>query len=162
MLKFSGMKTSHAQNFWQGGKDDHGNVPEIAISDGAGNPCRHCLNMIDKGERFLILSYRPFDELQPYAEQGPIFLHAQPCKAYQPDDNYAEDPKLPPVLIDSPRYLLRGYDLRQRIVYGSGTITERDQIQVAARDLLLRDEIKFVHIRSATNNCWQARIDRDC
>ena len=160
MLIFSGMSSSDANNLWQGGKDDHGNVPEVAISDGAGNPCRHCLKMIEKGDRFLIISYRPFDKLQPYAEQGPIFLHAEPCETYQAESEAAAADEVPPVLNDSPRYLLRGYDERQRIVYGSGTITEQDQRKSAAGTLWEDDRIEFVHIRSATNNCWQARVDR--
>ena len=161
MLKFRGMKSADAHQLWQGGKDDHGNDPEVTISDGAGNPCRHCLSMIEKGDEFLILSYRPFDGLQPYAEQGPIFLHAKPCKAYQADSESKEHGGLPPVLHDSPHYLLRGYDAQQRIVYGSGAITEQDQITAAAEALLNNDQIEFVDIRSATNNCWQARVDMD-
>ena len=157
MLKFSGMKTQDAERLWRGETDDHGNLPETATSDGAGNPCRHCLKLIGEGEKFLILSYRPFDGLQPFAEQGPIFLHAEPCEAYQPDGPGVE--QLPPVLQDSPHYMLRGYDEDQRIVYGSGTIVEQDEIHDTACGMLKQSKIQFVHIRSATNNCWQARVD---
>ena len=157
MLKFTGMATEEANRLWQGGRDAHGNVPEHAISDGQGNPCRHCLQMIDEGTEFLVISYRPFLECQPYAEQGPIFLHAEPCQAFDP--NAAENRNLPAVLEDSPRYLLRGYDRNERIVYGSGTITEANQLRETADQLLKQDKIHFVHVRSATNNCWQARID---
>ncbi|MEP1207075.1 MAG: DUF1203 domain-containing protein [Rhizobiaceae bacterium] len=159
MLKISGMNTSRAQELWQGGTDDHGNPPELAISDGQGNPCRHCLQLISEGDRFLIISHRPFDGLQPYAEQGPVFLHAEPCEAYSGADDSGKKGDLPPVLKDSPRYLLRGYDHRQRIVYGTGTIAEAEQIKDTARNLLEKDGVAFVHIRSATNNCWQARVD---
>ena len=157
MLKFSGMKTEDAEGLWRGEADDHGNLPEVATSDGTGNPCRHCLKLIEEGEKFLIFSYRPFDGLQPYAEQGPIFLHAEPCEAYQADENDA--PQLPPVLEHSPRYMLRGYDQGQRIVYGSGTIVDKGDIRDTAQNILKQGNIQFVHIRSATNNCWQARVD---
>ncbi|MEM7290545.1 MAG: DUF1203 domain-containing protein, partial [Pseudomonadota bacterium] len=76
-------------------------------------------------------------------------FQSQPC----------DDGDLPPVLQDSPRYMLRGYDKDERIVYGSGTISETDQIRETAENLLAQDRITFVHVRSATNNCWQARID---
>lgn len=157
MLKFAGMTTQEAEQLWNGGRDAHGNLPERAISDGQGNPCRHCLQMIDEGEEFLVLSYRPFNDAQPYAEQGPIFLHAKPCQAYHSKSN--SDRALPPVLEDSPRYLLRGYDENERIVYGSGAITDTNQICETADRLLAQEKITFVHVRSATNNCWQARID---
>ena len=163
MLKFSGMKTEDAERLWRGEADDHGNPPEVATSNGAGNPCRHCLKMIEEGEKFLVFSYRPFDGLQPYAEQGPIFLHAEPCEAYQADEKpeapLSPLPPLPPVLEDSPRYMLRGYDQDQRIVYGSGTIADKEDIHDTARDMLKQSNIEFVHVRSATNNCWQARVD---
>ena len=157
MLEFSGMTTSEAENLWNGGNDAHGNPPETAVSDGQGNPCRHCLQMIEKGETFLVLSHRPFASCQPYAEQGPVFLHAEPCVAYQHDSTDPDN--LPPVLHDSPRYMLRGYDENERIVYGSGTIADTRQLNAVAGQLLAQDRITFVHVRSATNNCWQARID---
>ena len=157
MLKFAGMTTEEATHLWNGGSDAHGNLPERAISDGHGNPCRHCLQMIEEGDAFLVFSYRPFNATHPYAEQGPVFLHAEPCQAFGPES--AEDRNLPPVLEDSPRYLLRGYDGNERIVYGSGTIAETDQLRETADQLLKQDKITFVHVRSATNNCWQARID---
>ncbi len=160
MLKFSGMNSHDAHQLWQGGTDDYGNVPDFSISDGAGNPCRHCLKMIDKGERFMIISYRPFDELQPYAEQGPIFLHAEPCEAFRAEADPGRVAKIPPVLRDSPQYLMRGYDERQRIVYGSGAIVEKDNIEAVADLMLTKSAIEFIHVRSSTNNCWQARIER--
>ena len=157
MLKFTGMTTEEAKKLWEGGTDAHGNLPERAVSDGKGNPCRHCLQMIEEGAEFLVFSHRPFSQCQPYAEQGPVFLHAEPCEAFDPEPHSNQD--LPPVLEDSPRYLLRGYDENERIVYGSGTITETNQIRETSDQLLKQERITFVHVRSATNNCWQARID---
>ena len=159
MAKITGMSTAEATHFWNGGKDAHGNQPERAISDGKGHPCRHCLSMIEEGEAFLILSYRPFTACQPYAEQGPVFLHAERCPAFEP--NSAKNGALPPVLQDSPHYLVRGYDCDERIVYGSGTITETKELRETADRLLAEEKITFLHVRSATNNCWQARIEPD-
>ena len=157
MLNFAGMSSDEAKHLWDGGCDAHGRLPERAVSDGQGNPCRHCLKMIEEGEEFLVFSYRPFNEVQPYAEQGPVFLHAEPCQAFESTSSQTQ--ALPPVLEDSPRYLLRGYDENERIVYGSGTITETNQLRETADRLLAQEKITFVHVRSATNNCWQARID---
>lgn len=155
MTRFSGMTTQEAEGFWAGDADAHGNTPERAISNGNGNPCRHCLHMIEEGDPFLILSHRPFSTTQPYAEQGPVFLHADPCKAYQD----AAD-ELPPVLLDSPAYIVRGYDQDERIVYGSGAVTEQGKVDKRAEKLFENPSIQFIHVRSASNNCWQARIDR--
>ena len=158
MIAFKGMSSEEAQKLWQGGADAHGNPPERQISDGKGKPCRHCLQMIAQGEGFLVFSHKPFGSTQPYAEQGPVFLHAEPCKAFEPQDVAAG--ALPPVLEDSDAYLLRGYDANERIVYGTGAVTAKADIHDRADHLLGRQDIQFVHVRSAANNCWQARIDR--
>lgn len=150
-LTFQGMTTARANALWAGGADDHGNPPEKQISDGNGNPCRHCLQMIAEGEEFLVFSLRPFASRQPYAEQGPVFLHAEPCAAYVA-------PEMPDVLYDNPNYILRGYGDDERIIYGSGAVTPQTGIEKRANELLSDHKITFVDVRSASNNCWQARI----
>lgn len=116
--------------------------------------CRHCLNHIDEGLPYLTLAYRPFPALQPYAETGPIFLHAEECPRYGPSSS------LPPILETSPDYILRGYGADDRIVYGTGAVTPKENIIGRAEELLGREDIAYVHVRSARNNCYQARIDR--
>ena len=135
-----------------GGPDAYGCPPEKAVSDGDGNPCRHCLDFIPKGAEMLILAYRPFDALQPYAETGPIFLCAHDCRPWTGTG-------IPPML-DSPDYLLKAYTADQRIRYGTGKIVPKDEIAAYAAQLLARDEISFVDVRSARNNCFQTRIVR--
>ena len=91
-IAFAAMPTSDAEVLWGGGADAYGHQPETMVSDGPGHPCRHCLRNIDAGEELFVFAYRPFPELQPYAETGPIFLHKTPCKRYEakevlpPDD----------------------------------------------------------------------------
>lgn len=134
--------------------DAYGLTPEQHVSDGVGMPCRHCLANIAKGDRYLILAYRPFRELQPYAETGPIFLHADPC------DAYAGGETVPPILTTSKDYLLRGYSADDRIVYGTGAVTPVDEIGARAGELLERPDVAYIHVRSARNNCYQCRIER--
>jgi hypothetical protein len=57
--------------------------------------------------------------------------------------------------------LLKAYSVDERIIYGTGQITARSGIEGYARSLLARDDVAFVDIRSAKNNCWQVRITRD-
>jgi hypothetical protein len=63
-------------------------------------------------------------------------------------------------MLDSPDYLLKGYTTDQRIRYGTGKIVAKTEIASYAADLLAREEISFVDVRSARNNCFQARIVR--
>lgn len=150
-LVFTAMPTEEAHGFRTGDCDAYGNLPEVAASPG-GMPCRHCLGQIDAGEQMLILAYRPFRSLQPYAETGPVFLHARACERYPRTD------ALPPVL-DSPDYIVRGYGADDRIVYGTGAVTPTDRIAARAAKLLKRPDVAYVHVRSARNNCYQCRID---
>jgi hypothetical protein len=151
-IRFEAMPTADAQALWQGGPDAYGLPTETRISDGPGHPCRHCLGNIDAGEAVLVFAYRPFPGLQPYAETGPIFLHATPCR------RYAAEEIQPPVLVASRDYILRGYDTDDRIVYGTGSVVLREDVRTYAEDLLARDEVAYVHVRSARNNCYQCRI----
>jgi hypothetical protein len=152
-IRFSAMSTADAENLWNGGTDAYGFLPETMVSDGPGHPCRHCLKNIDAGEELLVFAYRPFPELQPYAETGPVFLHKEPC------ERYAAEEVLPPVLT-SPDFIVRGYNADNRIVYGTGAVTLTPDIRSYATQLLERPEIAYVHVRSARNNCYQCRIDR--
>ena len=135
-----------------GAPDANGMRPERAISDGEGNPCRHCLREIPEGAPMLILAHRPFPAPQPYAELGPIFLCAGPCERWEGDG-------LPPIAT-APDYIVRGYTDADRIRYGTGAVVRTPDLPERARELLARDDIAYLHVRSARNNCYQFRIDR--
>lgn len=153
-ILFSSMPTDTAKAYWSGTADANGHTPEVYISQGDGVPCRHCQGDVVKGERYLILAYRPFPQPQPYAEIGPIFLHAEPC------ERYPETDRIPPMFHSSEAYLLKGYGENDRIVYGTGQIVAPAGMAVAAAGILARDEVIYVHVRSALNNCFSCRIDR--
>lgn len=72
-MRFVAIPTEVARAYQAGGLDANGQVPERKLSDGGGNPCRHCLKMIPEGAGMLVLAHRPFPAPQPYAEVGPIF-----------------------------------------------------------------------------------------
>lgn len=153
-LVFKALSTDEARRLQMGGRDAYGHVPERATSDGDGVPCRHCLKGVSAGDPYLILAYRPFPALQPYAETGPIFLHAAPCE--RADDNEA----MPEILTGSSDYIIRGYGMDDRIVYGTGAVTPTGKISARAKELFERSDVAYVHVRSARNNCYQCRIER--
>ncbi|TIM19788.1 MAG: DUF1203 domain-containing protein, partial [Mesorhizobium sp.] len=45
-------------------------------------------------------------------------------------------------------------------VYGSGGVIPTGAIAARAESLFERDDIAYVHVRSARNNCYQCRIER--
>ncbi|TIL30596.1 DUF1203 domain-containing protein [Mesorhizobium sp.] len=152
-IQFKALPTEGVRALQRGGPDAYGLIPERRTSDGDGVPCRHCLKNVAAGEAYLVLAYRPFPQLQPYAETGPIFLHAEHC------ERAAEAEALPEILEGSD-YIVRGYGSDDRIVYGSGGVIPTAAIAARAESLFERDDIAYVHVRSARNNCYQCRIER--
>ncbi|HQY43485.1 MAG TPA: DUF1203 domain-containing protein [Paracoccaceae bacterium] len=153
MIRFEALPTDLVQALRTGGLDANGQPAERAISDGPGNPCRHCLDFIPEGAAMLICAHRPFAHLHPYAETGPIFLCADDCPRF-------EGRGLPPVLTSSPDYLLKGYRADERIYYGTGKVVPAQELAGYAETLLGDPDVAFVDVRSARNNCFQARICR--
>jgi len=153
-LKFTAMPTEEARHFQKGGADAYGLPPERRISDGSGVPCRHCLQDVEKGEAYLVLAYRPFPALQPYAETGPIFLHAEPCQ------RAADVATTPAMLMRRKAHLIKGYGTDDRIIYGTGQVVASGELEGAAAAVLAREDVAYVHVRSALNNCFTCRIDR--
>jgi Protein of unknown function (DUF1203) len=154
-IRISALETPLVERLQNGGPDANGHKPERHICQGGGMmPCRHCLTDIEAGEPYLILAHRPFPQAQPYAEQGPIFLHAGSC-ARHPDSA-----DLPALFLMRAGYLIRGYGADDRIVYGTGKIVAPTAMAEAAEDMFADARVAYIHVRSASNNCYQARIDR--
>jgi hypothetical protein len=151
-VTFEALPTEAVRALRNGGVDAYGRRPERKVSDGGGVPCRHCMRNVAAGEPYLVLAYRPFPELQPYAETGPIFLHADECERAEPGAGLPE-------ILASPDYIVRGYGGDDRIVYGTGAVVPTADIADRAEALLARDDVAYVHVRSARNNCYQCRID---
>lgn len=146
---------TEAVRHWQaGGPDAYGNAPERAVSDGSGNPCRHCLRDIPAGRGMLVLALRPFGGLQPYAETGPVFLCAEPCPAH------GEPDIAPPIVTGRQRLLVKGYGKDERIVHGTGAVVECALMDEHLDRLLADPAVAFADLRSASNNCFFCRVVR--
>ena len=134
-------------------RDAYGNPLERHISTGEIYPCRHCLSEIPAGEPYLILAHRPFSNQNAFAETGPIFLCAKDCTRAAPSNTLPE-------ILRADQFLVRGYDENDRIIYGTGGVTQTPNIPSRAKVLLADPSVAFVDIRSAANNCYQCRVKR--
>jgi Protein of unknown function (DUF1203) len=126
-LTYLPLPTNQVRALQNGLFDANGHTPERHISDGNGNTCRHCLTEIDQGDEFLVVAHRPFSTCQPYAEQGPVFLHAKECPSY------LNTLCLPKFHQRQESLLLRGYDKDERIVSGTGQTVRTDEIDRTAQ-----------------------------
>ncbi len=152
-IRFTPLSVDWITAIRAGGPDANGQPAEHATSDGGGNPCRCCLKDIGKGQDMLVLAARPFPTVQPYAETGPIFL-CRDCEAFA-------GAEIPPILTNRPSYLIKGYMPDHRIAYGTGKIVTPRELPIYCKTLLTSPDIAYLHVRSATNNCYQAKVIRD-
>jgi hypothetical protein len=147
-----GIDTGFVEAMRRGEADANGQPAVRQTATGMGNPCRHCLDLIAEGERKLVLAYRPFTRLQPYAEVGPIFLHERECARYEGDRLPAWFRYLEPALI-------RGYGRDDWIRYETGQVVPGEALEATCEQILSDPEVDYVHIRSKFN-CFQCRVER--
>ncbi|WP_310618921.1 DUF1203 domain-containing protein [Flexibacterium corallicola] len=151
---FNALPTKNVRELQSGGYDANGQLPEKIISDGEGNPCRHCLKNIPEGQGILIAAYRPFKNIQAFAETGPIFLCEDACERSE------ETTDLPEIFQGVERILIRGYCEEERIVYGTGAVVPMVELEQGLAKIFKNPKVTSVHMRSATNNCYQAKVTR--
>ncbi len=151
-LVVRGISTGWVDEIRRGGPDANGHPALSRVAEGVANPCRHCLGLIREGEAKLVLAYRPFDALQPYAESGPIFLHEAQCPRYEAD-------ALPGWFDFMDPALVRGYGSDDWIRYDHGHVVRGPEIGRACHEILSDETVAYVHVRSKYN-CFQCRVDR--
>ncbi|WP_421704599.1 DUF1203 domain-containing protein [Aliiroseovarius sp.] len=151
-LEFHPLPSAEVELIHRTGRDSYANpVERHASAEEGGMPCRHCLQNVPAGQPYLTLAHRPFQGQNPFTETGPIYLCDPICAAAVPSPE-------PPAFLAADHYILRGYSAEERIVYGTGAVTPRDALADYAAQLLARDDIAFVDLRSASNNCFLCRI----
>jgi hypothetical protein len=151
-LSIEGIPTAEVERLRRGGPDANGQPALRRVAEGGANPCRHCLGLIADGGEKLVLAYRPFAALQPYAETGPIFLHAEACERYR-------SAELPPWFAFLDPAIVRGYGHDHWIRYDTGTVVRGRELAAACQAILGDPTVAYVHVRSKFN-CFQCRVDR--
>lgn len=151
-LRVTGIPSDEVEALRAGGPDANGQSPQRYLGQGMPDPCRHCLGMIAEGQSKLVLAYRPFAALQPYAEAGPIFLHGDDCPRYDGGELPGWFDYLEPAVV-------RGYDASHWILYATGDVVPGKDLRSACQSILASPEVAYVHIRSRFG-CFQCRVDR--
>ncbi len=129
-------------------RDAFGHVLSIVTTEA---PCRSCLRVSREPEPMILFSYRPLDDTGPYAEVGPIFIHAGACRRYRDGATF------PPDFLDR-RLVLRAYDRAGAIF--DATVAEPGLAPAVASAFLTDDRVAQVHVRHASYTCYDFRIVR--
>ena len=128
----------------------YGHPATVALATGYG-PCRQCLRAFRAGEeQRMLFTYNPVPTTSGLPQPGPIFIHAEPCQAF-------DGPGIPPDLRGLPLFL-EGF--------GRGTWTVRrepvdgDAMEADIAAMLRDPAIELLQIRNAEAGCFIARVDR--
>jgi hypothetical protein len=114
-------------------------------------PCRICLRISRGPERLILLSYQPLPDSGPYAEIGPIFVHAHRCEPYDDFESFPQD-------FAGRRLVLRAYDHDGQIV--DALVAEAGTAPQRAAALLSDRDVAEVHVRHESYTCYDFKIVR--
>jgi len=131
----------------QAGARDHACV---MVDSPTGYPCRHCLRWAQPGEQVILFPYASIPAGCPYAEMGPIFVHAQPCPRYEVTEQYPADVRGGRVI--------RAYDREQNMI--AGEIVNGRKPETVIEKLFENPETEFIQVRSADRGCYTFGIER--
>ncbi len=114
-------------------------------------PCRLCLRIPNEPEELILLSYQPLPDTGPYAEVGPIFVHARSCHPYEEIERFPGDFETRPLVV-------RAYGHDGQIV--GAAVTEPGAAQARAHAYLADDAVAEVHVRHVSYTCYDFKIVR--
>ena len=136
------------------GHDDFGNPLVPAADEDGGSPLRCCLRRSAPGDRLCVISYRPFTRPGPYAESGPVFIHADRCAGYGDTGAY------PAGYRDWPTMVFRPYRYDGVIAYDAIQMGDAETAEALIADIFADPTIEFIHTRNVYAGCYMFRISR--
>jgi hypothetical protein len=133
------------------GVDDASNEVGPPREAAGGEPLRCCLRYAEPSESVLLIAYRPFDADGPYAETGPVFVHAHKCAGYA-GDGY-------PDAFRDRQQVLRCYDATGTII--GGRMSEQGgDVEALIEQLLSDARVDRIHTRNVVFGCYMSQIRR--
>jgi len=152
-LTFEPIPASVLEPIRAAGVDEAGNRLTSQVDQHGGSPLRCCLRETHPGERVLLIAYTPAGPRGPYAERGPVFIHAEPCDGYSAIHEY------PPGLKHR-QQVVRAYDHDGRIADGI-LVEDGDHALVVIRELLARPDVALAQLRNVGYGCYNFTVRAD-
>jgi hypothetical protein len=147
------MPTATAARFRATGTDDAGNTLRRRQVAEPGAPCRHCLRDAIPGETVLLGSYDLSGPRGIYWTPSPIFVHAEPCAAYDQADRIAP-------IVRTRLVSVRAYDAEDMCLYDLGHVADGTDIDMALDRAIGDARTAFVNIQTAKPGCLLCRVER--
>jgi hypothetical protein len=151
-FRIHALPDSYLERIRARGIDDFAH-PVVASRERAGAPLRCCLREAAAGEAVALIAYQPSTLGGPYAEIGPIFVHANPCAGYPDTGRY-------PQAFRHRRQVLRVYDAEGSQIYDLNRIVEGHDAEVTITELLARHQVSYLHSRNVLAGCYMFNITR--
>ena len=132
-------------------RDAHGNTLQVRVSDSDSTPCRSCLSATPRGTRLILFAHRPFATEGPYAETGPVFVHADACEPYRRRDVFPPD-------FRSRRLVFRAYDATGSI--HDATVADGADAEATLVRQFADAAVARVHVRNPAWGCYDFAVER--
>jgi hypothetical protein len=134
------------------GTDDSGNAVSRGLRGEGGEPLRCCLRLAEAGEQVLLIAYRPFDRPGPYAETGPVFIHAARCAGYSPQAGYPE-------AFRDRMQVFRSYDA-EGVITGGRLCSPQERAEDVIAEIFEDESVERIHTRNVVFCCYMLQIRR--
>lgn len=100
----------------------------------------------------LLIAYRPFDKPSPYAETGPVFVHAENCQGYARHDLYPDE-------FRGRQQVFRCYDTEGNIL-GGHLAEPTEDVEVVIEELFADPTVEYIHTRNVVFGCYMLQLRR--
>lgn len=145
---FSGIDVAELARVLASGTDHGGNPIEPFVDADGGWPLRCCLADSRPEDRIAIIAWAPMPWSGPYAEVGPVVVHADGCAGRTPTDRLPDE-------MDGREMVLRPYGHDRRIAYHLvRQVGDDESLSDHVVDLLACDDVDFVHGRNVSGGCF--------
>ena len=134
------------------GIDDGGNCVSPPRTAEGGEPLRCCLRIAKPGEPMLLIAYRPFSRSSPYAETGPVFIHAGSCGGYPWPDRYPDE-------FRGRQQVFRCYDAAGNII-GGHFAEPAENAEAVIQALFADRNVEYIHTRNIIFGCYMLEVRR--
>ena len=149
-FKIIPITTEYAEKIRSSMRDDFGH--ELHTTSLTGRAlCRFCLADGGPEHKHILFSYMPVENLNPYAEVGPVYIHNE-C------EQYADVFTIPQDLTTRKYLTVRGYNAEQNLI--KGYMAKGDKIVETLDKLFENAEVESIRINDASSGCYFLKLVR--